>query len=103
MRFTARAAALAAAVAFARRGTDAKSQIPVLGCVLLRANGSAVEIIGHNLTSSHTTTCAATVEQAGAGAVSVDRLAALLGAMSGNFEVTIACVDGALTVMAGCS
>jgi DNA polymerase III subunit beta len=100
MRFTARAAALAAAVAFAQRSADARAKIKMQAALLLRADRDGVEITGHALDHCHATTCVATVYETGAVAVSADRVTALLGAIPGNSDITIASID-AMIITAG--
>jgi DNA polymerase-3 subunit beta len=101
MRFTARTDTLATVIAFARRGAEVKSKT-VLNCVLLRVDGcGGVEITGHALNHCHTAVCAATVHETGGIAVPANRLGALLDAMPGNSEVTVASTDAAVMVQAG--
>jgi DNA polymerase-3 subunit beta len=96
-----RAADLAAALAFIRRGVEQKATVDVLRTALLRTAGDGVEIVGHTLERCHVARCAATVHMPGAIAVPAHRLAALIDATPPDTMVTITHADGAATVAAG--
>jgi hypothetical protein len=93
---------LATAVAYARRSADPRAKIDALTAVLVRAEGDGIEVVGHNLENCQASiVSAAAVYEAGAVAVSADRLAGVLGAMPGDLEVALATSDAVLTVSAG--
>jgi DNA polymerase-3 subunit beta len=97
MTFTAKAADLAAALGFARRGI-LKSDVPILGTALIRTDGDAVSVTTHALDSAR---CPATVGEADVIAVPAVRLGALIGATPGDVTVTFARDGPAASVAAG--
>jgi DNA polymerase III sliding clamp (beta) subunit (PCNA family) len=87
------------AIRFACRGFATKGgDIPILGAMLIRAESQDVAITGHALDTCHFAACEATVNEAGAVALSARRLAALIAAPPPDAEVVI---TGTGTVTSG--
>jgi DNA polymerase III subunit beta len=103
MRFTAPAGILHAAFAAAARAVDTKSaaRIPVLGAVLIEADGNSAVVRGSDLHTEVAVEFAAQVDEMGAVALD-SRIVDLVAALPASDNVIVAAADGAATASVRC-
>lgn len=93
--------AIAALLSRVQSAVEKRNTIPILGNVLLRADGDTLTATGTDLDVQVTTTSDATVHQPGATTVSASMLAAIVAKLGKGKMVTLEADDSSLRIKSG--
>lgn len=101
MKMTIEQVALAALLSRVSKAVESRNTLPILGNVLLQAQGNTLTAVASDLDIEVTSTAEATVTQQGGATVSASLLQAIVGKLSKGRLVTLEATDGKLTVSSG--